>query len=46
MENCVMREPSKFEVKFLGLSVSAEGALGILAAVVVVFGAFYFAGVR
>jgi len=24
-----MREPSKFEVKFLGISVSAEGTLGI-----------------
>ena len=44
MENYAMSEPSKFEVKFLGLSVSAEGALGIFAAVVVVFGAFYFVG--
>jgi hypothetical protein len=46
MENYVMREPSKFEVKFLGLSVSAEGALGIVAAVVVVYGVFYFVGGR
>jgi hypothetical protein len=42
MENHAMREPSKFEVKFLGLSVSAEGALGIGAALLVVFGAFMF----
>jgi hypothetical protein len=41
-ENHAMREPSKFEVKFLGLSVSAEGALGIGAALLVVFGAFMF----
>lgn len=39
-----MRGPTKFEVKFLDLSVSAEGALGIFAAVVVVYGAFYFVG--
>jgi hypothetical protein len=40
MESHVMREPSKFEVKFLGLSVSAEGTLGIAAALLVVFAAF------
>lgn len=39
-----MREPTKFEVKFLGLSVSAEGVVGIVGAVLVVFGALYFAG--
>lgn len=37
-----MREPSKFEVKFLGLSVSAEGALGIGAALVVVLSVLVF----
>jgi hypothetical protein len=42
MENCVMREPSKFEVKFLGISVSAEGKLGIAAALLVVLAAFVF----
>jgi hypothetical protein len=42
MESYVMREPSKFEVKFLGISVSAEGTLGIAAALLVVFAAFLF----
>ncbi|MGM4890851.1 MULTISPECIES: hypothetical protein [unclassified Tardiphaga] len=37
-----MPEPTKFEVKFIGLSISAEGALGIVAAVVVFFGAIAF----
>ncbi|MFZ5740015.1 MAG: hypothetical protein ACOY6K_24360 [Pseudomonadota bacterium] len=37
-----MREPTKFEIRFLGLSVSAEGVLGISAAVLIVFGAFWF----
>ena len=32
-----MKQPSKFEVKFLGISVSAEGTLGITAALLVVF---------
>jgi hypothetical protein len=42
MESCDMPEPTKFEVKFIGLSISAEGALGIVAAVVVFFGAIAF----
>jgi hypothetical protein len=42
MEDCVMNEPSKFEVKFLGISVSAQGTLGIAAALLVVFAAFLF----
>jgi hypothetical protein len=42
MESYVMREPSKFEVKFLGLSVSAEGALGIGAAFVIVMAVLAF----
>ena len=37
-----MREPSKFEVKFLGLSISAEGALGIGAALIAPFGVMVF----
>jgi len=42
MEDYVMSEPSKFEVKFMGISVSAEGTLGIAAALLVVFAAFMF----
>jgi hypothetical protein len=42
MESCVMREPSKFEVRFLGLSISAEGALGIGAALIAFFGVLIF----
>ncbi|MGB9116590.1 hypothetical protein [Bradyrhizobium sp.] len=37
-----MREPSKFEVKFLGLSISAEGELGIGAALIALFGVMVF----
>jgi hypothetical protein len=37
-----MREPTKFEVKFLGLSVSAEGALGIGAALIIVISVLAF----
>lgn len=34
MENCVVRHP-KLNIKFFGLSISAEGALGIGAALLV-----------
>jgi hypothetical protein len=42
MESYAMREPTKLKVRFLGLSVSAEGALGIFAALLIVFGSFWF----
>lgn len=40
--NYVMKQPSKFEVKVLGISVSAEDTLGTAAALLVVFAAFLF----
>jgi hypothetical protein len=36
MESCVMSEPPKFEFDFLGCRVSAQGVLGVIAAVSVV----------
>ena len=35
MESCVMSDP-KFELKFLGVHVSAQGVVGIVAAVMIV----------
>jgi hypothetical protein len=36
MESCVMSEPPKFEFHFWGCRVSAQGVIGIVAAVSVV----------
>jgi hypothetical protein len=42
MESYAMSEPPKLHVKIFGLSVSAEGALAIGAALVIVFAVLAF----
>jgi len=41
MENCAVRHP-KLNIKFIGLTVSAEGVWGIAAALVAFFTALAF----
>lgn len=36
MEICVMSDPTKLQIKIWGISISAEGAVGIAAAVLIV----------
>jgi hypothetical protein len=42
METYAMRSPVKYEVRLLGMCVSAEGVLGIVASLAVFFGAIAF----